>query len=195
VWCPRIPEKKVARLSAKLLPSQALVCKPLHAVLGESEPFVGPGWDFWLILHLLVELLGKSVSALADDETSVLGAVWQQVHETLQTAEARLEGILILVRPWDVFGDIGTARSSLISHDPMSKNVDERLSRDLDLLREAKVHSIERDDKIFGVVNLLKCFDYAWLATNRPRKVFVGHSVLQAHAFLGDTRKLVFVDG
>jgi hypothetical protein len=37
-----------------------------------------------------VELLGKEVCALADNETAILGTVGEEVDETLETAEARL---------------------------------------------------------------------------------------------------------
>ena len=57
-----------------------------------------------------MELLGDSVSALADDKTAVLGSVGQKVNQALQAAETRLKGILVLVRPRDVLGDVCAAR-------------------------------------------------------------------------------------
>lgn len=33
-----------------------MIGKPIHAVLSEAEPFVGPRGDLWFILHLFVEL-------------------------------------------------------------------------------------------------------------------------------------------
>jgi hypothetical protein len=42
-----------------------------------------------------MELLGKLGSAFADDETSVLWTVGQEVDQALQAAETGLEGILI----------------------------------------------------------------------------------------------------
>jgi hypothetical protein len=111
VGSPRIPEQEVARLGAELLPLEALILEPLHAVLGEAEPFVGPGRDLRLVLHGLVELRGQSVSALANDETTVLRSVGKEVHQALQAAETRLEGILVLVRPRDILRNIGTAKA------------------------------------------------------------------------------------
>lgn len=114
VGSPRVPKQEVTRLGAKFLPLQALVLEPLHAVLSETEPFVSPGRDLGLIFHGLVELLGDSMSALADDETAVLGSVGQKVHQALQTAETRLERILILVRPGNVLGNVCTARAFML---------------------------------------------------------------------------------
>lgn len=50
------------------------------------------------------------MSALADDETTVIRSVGQKVDQALQAAEARLEGILILVRPRNVLGNVRTTR-------------------------------------------------------------------------------------
>ncbi len=63
----------------------------------------------------------------------------------------------------------------------LERHVSKRFShdvKDVDLLGEAEVHCVEGDDEIFGVVDLLECIYNAWLATNTPRKVFVGHGVL-----------------
>jgi hypothetical protein len=114
VGSPRVPKKEVTRLGAKLLPLQALVLEPLHTVLGEAEPLVSPGWDLGLIFHGLVELLGDSVSALADDETAVLGTVRQKIDQALQAAETRLKGVLILVRPGNILGNVCTARAFML---------------------------------------------------------------------------------
>jgi hypothetical protein len=43
-----------------------------------------------------VELLRKEMCALADNEAAILGTVGQEVDETLKTAEARLQWILVL---------------------------------------------------------------------------------------------------
>jgi hypothetical protein len=44
-----------------------------------------------------VELLRELGAAFADDETSVLRTVGQEVDEALEAAEARLEGILVFI--------------------------------------------------------------------------------------------------
>jgi hypothetical protein len=43
-----------------------------------------------------MELLRKEVCALADNEAAILGTVREEVDETLKTAEARLQWILVL---------------------------------------------------------------------------------------------------
>jgi hypothetical protein len=54
---PRVPQEEVTGLCAELLPSAPVVGEPLHAGLGVAVPFVGPGGDLLLILHLFMELL------------------------------------------------------------------------------------------------------------------------------------------
>jgi len=76
---PRVPEQKIARLGAQLLPGAAVVGEPLHAGFGVAVPFVGPGWDLFFILHRFVELLRELGATFADDKTSVFGAVGQEV--------------------------------------------------------------------------------------------------------------------
>lgn len=105
----RVPEQQVTRLGAELLPLAATVLQPLHAPLGEAVPLGGPGGDALLVSHVAVEFFGDEVAALTDDETTVVGAVGEQVHETLHAAEAVLLGVLVLVRPGLVGGNIGAA--------------------------------------------------------------------------------------
>ena len=72
-----------------------MVGEPLPAGLGVAVPFVGPGWDLLLVLHLFVELLRQLGATLADDQASVFRAVGKEVDEALQAAEAGLERILV----------------------------------------------------------------------------------------------------
>lgn len=109
VGSARIPDEQVARFGAELLPLAAMVLEPLHAAVGESIPLGGPGGDALFIGHVAVEFFGDEVAALADDEAAVVGAVREQVHETLHAAETVLLGVLVLVRPGLVGGDIGAA--------------------------------------------------------------------------------------
>ena len=95
-----VPDDEVTGLHAHLLPLAASVREPLQAGLGEAVPLFCPGPDLGLVDELLVELLGKEVCALADDESTILGTVGEEVDKTLKTAEARLCGILVLVSPW-----------------------------------------------------------------------------------------------
>lgn len=62
---PRVPEEQVAGLGVDLDPLAALVGEPLHALVGEAVPLLGPGPDLvGLVLELGVELLGQQVRAL-----------------------------------------------------------------------------------------------------------------------------------
>jgi hypothetical protein len=94
-----VPDDEVAGLHAHLLPLAASVRKPLQTGIGEAVPLLGPGPDLRLVDELLVELFGEEMCALADDESTVLGTIGQEVHQTLKTAEAGLERVLVLMRP------------------------------------------------------------------------------------------------
>lgn len=109
VGSARVPKQEIAWLGADLLPLAAAVFEPLHASVGEAVPLWGPGGNALFVGHVAVEFFGDEVSALADDQAAVLGAVGEQVHETLHAAEAVLLGILVLMRPGLVGGKIGTA--------------------------------------------------------------------------------------
>ena len=109
VGSARVPDEQVAGLGTELLPLAAVVLEPLHAAVGEAVPFGGPGGDALFVGHVAVEFFGDEVAALADNEAAVVRAVGKQIHETLHAAEAVLLGVLVLVRPGLVGGDIGAA--------------------------------------------------------------------------------------
>jgi len=96
---PGIPYQQVAGLSAYLLPLVTLRLQPCLAGLGIAEPLWGPGRNAWLVDELLVEVLGGHVSAFADDEAAVIWSIGQQVDQTLQTSEAWLQRVLVLMWP------------------------------------------------------------------------------------------------
>jgi hypothetical protein len=86
-----------------------VVCEPLHSVLGVPVPLGSPGRDALFVGHITVEFFRKEVCAAADNETAIFGAVGKQVDETLEAAEAGLEGVLVLVGPGLVRGEVGAA--------------------------------------------------------------------------------------
>lgn len=99
--CTRVPHDKVTRFGADLLPLQALVLKPLHSTVGEAVPLVGPESVskvrhemlqeknspcpdlVWLVRELLVELSAVLVSTLANNETTIIGTIGQNIHKAL----------------------------------------------------------------------------------------------------------------
>lgn len=54
------------------------------------------------------------MGAAADDQTAVVGAVGEKVDQALEAAEVRLLGVLILMRPRLVWGEVGAASISLV---------------------------------------------------------------------------------
>jgi hypothetical protein len=90
-----------------------------------------------------VELLGEKVSALADDQSTVLGTVGQKVDKALEAAEARLLGVLILVGP--------------------------RLVRlEIFAVGEGEIDSVEADDEVLSGVDLLESANDTRLLANIP---------------------------
>ena len=105
----RIPHDQISRIRGHLLPLAPALLEPLHPGVREAEPFRRPGWDALLVDEDLVEFLRDVVAAFANDEAAVVGAVGEEVHETLEAAEAGLEGVLVLMGPGDVGGEVGAA--------------------------------------------------------------------------------------
>lgn len=90
-----------------------------------------------------MEFLREEVSALADDQSTVLGTVGQKVDKALEAAEARLKRILILVGPWLVGLEIFA-------------------------VGERDVDAVEADDKVLSAVNLLESANDTGLLANAP---------------------------
>jgi hypothetical protein len=90
-----------------------------------------------------VKFLGEQVSALADDQSTILRTVGQKVDKTLEAAEARLCGILILVGPRLVCLEIFA-------------------------VGERKVDCVEANDEVFGIVDFLESAYDTRLLTNSP---------------------------
>ena len=83
------------------------------------------------------------MSALADNQSTVLGTVWQKVDKTLEAAEARLLRILILVGPWLVGLEIFA-------------------------VGEGEVDCVEADDEVLSGVDLLESANDTRLLANAP---------------------------
>jgi hypothetical protein len=95
-----------------------------------------------------VELLGKQVSTLADDQSAVLRTVGQKVDKSLKTAEARLLWVLILVGP----GLVGLQ---------------------IFAVGEGDVDCVEADDEVLSGVDLLESANDTWLLADIPCPRFV----------------------
>jgi len=83
------------------------------------------------------------VSALADDQSTILGTVGQKVDKTLEAAEARLCGILILVSP-------------------------RLVGLEVFAVGEREVDCVEDDDKVLSGVDLLESANDTMLLANIP---------------------------
>ena len=90
-----------------------------------------------------MKLLREQVGALADDQSAVLWTVWQKIDKTLEAAEARLCGILILVGP-------------------------RLVGLEIFAVGEGEVDCVEAYDKVLSIVNLLESAYDAGLLTNVP---------------------------
>lgn len=167
----RVPDDKITGSSVDLLPFATLVLQPLHTFCCETIPLVSPSPDLvWLILEVLVKLFTKKMCTLANDQTTVLITVGEDVDKALKTAKTGVLGVLVLMRPGLV---------------------------DLDIFAvgERGVDGVERDDEIFGVVDALEGFDDTGFLANGPGEGFVGDAVACDHAFFGDDGKGLCLDG
>jgi len=90
-----------------------------------------------------VELLGEQVGALADDQSTILRTVGQKVDKTLEAAEARLLGVLILVGP-------------------------RLVGLEIFAVGEGEVDCVEADDEVFSGVDLLESANDTGLLANIP---------------------------
>lgn len=75
----------------------ALVLKPLEPFIGERVHLIGPRPWSLLMRHRLVVLFRDQVSALGDDEATVVRAVRQEVDEALEATETWPVGVLVLL--------------------------------------------------------------------------------------------------
>lgn len=157
-----VPDEKVAWLCVELLPLAAFVLEPFHTPLREAVPFLGPGPNLIrLVLEFLVELFAKSVRTLADDQAAVIRPIWEKVNKSLETSEPRSLGILILVWPGLVVGQVST-------------------------VWEADIDPIKGHNKIFCVIDFFESTDDSGLLADVPGEGFVGYSISQAHSLLVD---------
>ena len=138
-----VPDDEVTRLHADLLPLASSVCEPLEAGLGETVPLLRPGPNLGLVDELLVELLGEQVGALADDQSTILRTVGQKVDKTMEAAEARLLGVLILVGP-------------------------RLVGLEIFAVGDGEVDCVEADDEVFSGVDLLESANDTGLLANIP---------------------------
>jgi hypothetical protein len=143
-----VPDDEIARLHAHFLPHAAFVREPLESSLRETVPLLCPSPDLGLVDELLVELLREQVSALADDQSAVVWSIGQEVDKALEAAEAGLCRVLILVGPRLVCLKIFA-------------------------VGEGEVDSVEADDQILGVVDLLESSYDTRLLTNSPCPLLV----------------------
>ena len=80
MWRATVPQQQVTRLGTDFDPFTAVVGEPLHPQISKAVPFWIPGRYRVFPGHLLVELFAKEMSPFADDESTVLGTVRQDVH-------------------------------------------------------------------------------------------------------------------
>lgn len=133
---------------------------PYHSVVLEDKSAYIPGMasshlprpDSLLLLEDFMELFTEQMRPLANNQTPILGSVWQQIDKTLQTAEPWLCRVLVLMWPWGIRLDIF----------PVWK---------------ADVDRVKRDYQILRIVNLFKCSDYFRLLPHSPCEGFMGDCV------------------
>lgn len=105
----RVPDEKITGLSTDFLPLASVVFEPLHSSLGVSVPFRCPGGNALFVGHVTVKFFREEMGAGADNETTVIGTVGKEVDQALKATEAGLGRVLVLMWPWLVGREVGTA--------------------------------------------------------------------------------------
>lgn len=103
---PRVPNNQITWFGAYFFPFEAVVGKPFHPVVGEAEPFWCPSGDAWFVGHFTMELFRQDMASFTDYEPTVVGAARVQIYEALEAAETGLGGVLVLVWPGFVLGEV-----------------------------------------------------------------------------------------
>lgn len=88
---------------------------------------------------------------LADDQTTVFVSIRKKVDETLQAAEARLFGVLILMRPGGVGFEVVPGKR--------------------------QVHPVERNDQVVRVVHLGEGVNHTGLLADVPGEGLVRNTI------------------
>lgn len=143
-----IPDDEIAWLHTHFLPFAAFVRKPLEPCFRKAVPLLSPGPDLRLVDELLMELLGKQMSTLTNDQTAVVRPVRKEINQALEAAEPWLRGVLILVWPWLV-------RFELLA------------------VGKGEVDCVETDDQILGGVYFLESAYDARLLSDCPSPRFM----------------------
>lgn len=100
----------------------------------------------------------------ADDEAAVVVPIGEEVDETLQAAEARLLGVLVLVRPGCVAFEV--------------------------VPRKRQVHPVKGNNQVLRVVHLCKSVNHTGLLTDTPGEGLVRNAISVAGTWLsGGGRK------
>jgi hypothetical protein len=86
----RVPNQKVTGLSTHFFPRATVVFEPLHSSFSVSVPFGCPSGNALFVSHITVEFLGEEMGTGADNKTTVIGAVGEEVDQALEATEARL---------------------------------------------------------------------------------------------------------
>jgi hypothetical protein len=115
----------------------------------------------------IVELLTQQMTSLAHNQTTIIQSIWQKIHQTLKTSETRLLGVLVLVWPRFVRGNIRA-------------------------IRKSEIGRVERDKQVLGTINLLEHLSDASFCPDIPHEFLVCQPVVHAHSFLVDDWEVLF---
>lgn len=134
-----------------LVQAQILSGSPLNSAWNSSDSRCAPYNPVSIMTGAWLRSWGATSTYLADNETTIVVAVGQKVDETLQAAEARLLGVLVLVRPGGVALEVAPGIG--------------------------EVHAVKRNDQVLRVVHLGKRIDHTGLLTDAPGERFVSNTI------------------
>jgi hypothetical protein len=140
-----LTQNKVTRLGVDLYPLQPTLLEPVESSLLEEVHLISPPELALLVPELVVILLRDEVSSLEDHQPSIVVPILDQVDKALHAPEPGPLRVLVLVSPRLDVGQVT----------PVGK-------RDVD--------SVERDQEILSVEQLLERADHAGLTADTPRE-------------------------
>lgn len=98
---PRVPENKIARISADLQHFAATVKEPVDLVLLKAKPIGGtPRLATLDVVVSFEKELFKLAGSFDHDQPAVFRSVWRKVQDSLDALHALPQRALVDVRPW-----------------------------------------------------------------------------------------------
>ena len=178
----RVPDDEVTWFSTDFNPLTTFVRQPFHAFLGEPKPLVCPCGDLFFIGKLLMESVTLAICTFADNQPPVIRSVWKKIDEAHELAIIALKRDTLEGNGSQALLDLDPDVAMVCWGEDLCDYVELEYIRTGELLGEAKIDSVEGNDEIFRVINLLKGTDDPRLAqksASEKMKIECYHRICQ----------------